>query len=83
MQDHYRPQDLFLVFLDINMPVMNGWGFLDELQTFAREDNTQVFVVTSSIDRADVEHAKQYALVKRFLSKPVDAEVLEELRLTM
>src|SRR5690242_16201265 len=50
----------FLILLDINMPVMNGWEFLNMLKERPVPDNIQVAIVTSSIDAADKEKAGQY-----------------------
>lgn len=69
----------FLVLLDINMPVMNGWEFLDAL----REDPVggQVFVaiVSSSINSYDLEKAGNYVQVVEYLEKPVSKGILIDL----
>lgn len=76
-----KPPDLIL--LDINMPVANGWVFLD---SYARLDgkikkHSSVYVVSSSIDPEDVNKARSYPFVKDFISKPVTLELLQELLL--
>ena len=49
---------VFLILLDINMPVMNGWEFLDQLNTIVIKPLVKVVIVTSSIDSADKDKAK-------------------------
>ena len=68
-----------LIFLDLNMPVMGGWEFLD---SFVSEDysdfNTiKVIVLSSTIDPEDLEKAKKYPMVIDFLSKPITKGMLE------
>jgi len=69
----------YLVLLDINMPVMNGWDFLEEIQKTEFKDNVYVAMVTSSINANDVEHARQYPQVIDYLEKPLRKEACEEL----
>lgn len=61
-----------IIFLDINMPMMNGWEFLDELE--ARTDEIQlkpvtVVLHTTSQSARDEEKAKNYASVAKYLTK--------------
>jgi CheY-like chemotaxis protein len=70
-----------LILLDINMPVMNGWEFLDELLVMLPKmpHNLPVFMLSSTIDQADFEKANSYEIVKGFYSKPLTKENLEEI----
>jgi CheY-like chemotaxis protein len=71
-----------LVLLDLNMPVMDGWDFLE---SFNKKDYQNIFnstrfiVVSSSIDPYDINKAKTYPVIG-FLSKPVTKEMLENLK---
>lgn len=72
-----------LIFLDLNMPVMGGWEFLDnftkpEYQEFNAK--TKVIVLSSTIDPTDIEKSKTYSIVIDFLSKPITKEMLEDLK---
>jgi len=72
-----------LILLDLNMPIMNGWEFLDVfsknqyLEHFAE---TKVIVLSSTIDPVDIQKSKQYTMVIEFLSKPITSEILEILK---
>lgn len=66
----------YLILLDINMPVMNGWGFLDALDTHTYSGNIQVVMVTSSIEERDRKKALSKGLVADFLIKPLTAQQL-------
>jgi len=62
-----------VILLDINMPIMDGWDFLEwyklNKETFARK--VPVFMVSSSIDWRDIERAKSYDTVLDYISKPL------------
>lgn len=68
-----------LIFLDINMPEMNGWDFLDALQTLPMElqRECRVVMLSSSIDIHDFRKASSYSFVKDFISKPLTPESLD------
>lgn len=61
-----------LVLLDINMPVMNGFDFLDAFEQLpiASRANVMVVMLTSSIDERDRQRAFSYASVKDYMLKP-------------
>lgn len=62
------------VFLDINMPDMNGWEFLSHLEELGI--NVPVYMLTSSIDPEDIQKAKAYGHVKGYFTKPLTKSVL-------
>ncbi|WP_169720088.1 response regulator [Dyadobacter alkalitolerans] len=68
--DSCGPQTEFLILLDINMPIMNGWEFLDALQDHPYLFNTRVFMVTSA-DSAEMQRAANFRQVINSLSKPL------------
>lgn len=72
-----------LILLDINMPVMNGWEFLQEYtpRYLEKLTNTRVVILSSTIDPEDFALAKHYPAVLQFISKPLSVENLEELKM--
>ncbi|AMR27916.1 hypothetical protein A0257_13010 [Hymenobacter psoromatis] len=62
-----------LILLDLNMPVMDGWEFLDAFMKLPIGKQVCVFVLTSSIHPDDREKAKGYNIVKGFFPKPLDS----------
>jgi CheY-like chemotaxis protein len=70
-----------VILLDINMPVMNGWEFLEEYLQIIDQFNAiiPVFMLSSTIDQADFDKAKSYHVVKGFYSKPLTKENLYEI----
>lgn len=60
-----------LIFLDLNMPVLDGWQFLDEVEKLSFKDQLNIHIISSSIDTREIEKAKEYPTVKSFVSKPV------------
>ncbi len=71
-----------LVLLDLNMPIMNGWEFLDAyLENNFQEILTSKFIILSStIDPDDVNKSKKYIMVYDFMSKPISTEMIENLK---
>ena len=72
-----------LIFLDLNMPVMGGWEFLDNFiePTYSPfNKKTKIIVLSSTIDPQDIEKVKNYPIIIDFISKPVTKEMLEKLK---
>lgn len=68
-----------LILLDINMPIMDGWQFLDELKKTNDivDKNTTIYLVSSSDSSSDINKAKEYQdQIKDFFFKPMTAEDL-------
>lgn len=70
-----------LIFVDLNMPVMDGWEFLTEFTKIYPKEKEMpiIFIMTSSIDVKDVEKAKAYNLEGHYLLKPVTSDVLKRI----
>jgi len=74
-----NPEDFpELIFLDINMPGMDGWKFLDEYKNLpeAVTKKCSLLMLSSAVDREDIICAKTHAEVRDFFSKPLSPEIL-------
>jgi CheY-like chemotaxis protein len=69
------------ILLDINMPIMNGWEFLDEYTRLNIDPNgkCKIFIISSSVFSNDINKARSYPLVKDFVSKPLNVDKIIEL----
>jgi CheY-like chemotaxis protein len=69
---------LLYIFLDLNMPQMDGWHFIEELEKLKFDSNTQIklFVLSSSVNPNDMMKAKQNSAVTDYLSKPLSIETI-------
>ncbi|MBS1781930.1 MAG: response regulator [Bacteroidetes bacterium] len=77
------PQDRKTVILvDIQMPLMNGFEFLDAFKNNIPEEKQSNFVInllSSSINESDQNRAKAYPFVNQFLNKPLSKGALENM----
>ena len=69
------------ILLDINMPIMNGWEFLDEYEKLDIDTagKTKIYIISSSVFSNDISKAKTYRSVKDFVSKPLNIEKINQL----
>jgi CheY-like chemotaxis protein len=83
IEDFKSPEAILpnIILLDINMPQMDGWQFLDNLILLRPNliNETSIYVVTSSIALSDREKALSYKEVSGFLSKPLSVAKLKEI----
>ncbi|HTO35559.1 MAG TPA: response regulator [Flavobacterium sp.] len=70
-----------VILLDIEMPVMNGWDFMDMYQSIKNSvaKKITVFLVSSSISPEDRQKALDYEDISGFYSKPITTEILSEI----
>jgi CheY-like chemotaxis protein len=69
------------IFLDIRMPVMDGFDFLNQFLKLSDSTRAKcdVVMLTSSSDPMDITRALQYPVVRKFLSKPLSETLLKDL----
>jgi CheY-like chemotaxis protein len=71
-----------VIFLDIDMPLMDGFQFLDEFEKF-RVDTKEIcniVMLTSSINPQDVNKSKKYQYVRKYINKPLTQDTLEKIK---
>lgn len=63
-----------ILFLDINMPILDGWEFLKAIEKYKFKDELNIYMVSSSIDSTEIKKSKKYKSVKNFISKPISSK---------
>lgn len=66
-----------IIFVDINMPNVNGWELIEKLKTIC--PHKKIFILSSSIDQNDIRKAQSYKIVNDFISKPLTINRLQEI----
>ncbi|MEJ7778711.1 MAG: response regulator [Daejeonella sp.] len=67
-----------VILLDLNMPVVDGWDFLEAFEKFQQDliKSIRIFIVTSSVDEKDKLRSQTFHSVKGFISKPLSPEII-------
>ena len=69
-----------VILLDLNMPVMDGWDFLENFDkiksTILKE--IRIYIVSSSVDEKDISRSQSYSSVEGFISKPLTPDIIRK-----
>ena len=68
-----------VILLDLNMPIMDGWQFLDELVKIPNAEKIPIYIVSSSVDSRDIDKAKSYDIVNNYIIKPFSVSKIKDL----
>ena len=81
LNESFCENDSVLVLLDLNMPILDGWGFLDEFKKiqYALKYTVNIFILSSSFNPLDIEKAKQNSLVIDYICKPLTIDKLNSI----
>lgn len=71
-----------VILLDLNMPVVDGWDFLEKFDTFRAElaKTIKIYIVSSSVDEKDILRSQSYSYVYGFISKPLSPDIIRSTR---
>ena len=71
-----------LVFLDINMPIFNGWDFLTQYDKDYKKfhDRTKIIVLTSALDPETEMKAGEHPLIFKYITKPLEPKHIAQLK---
>ena len=72
-----------LIFLDINMPIKDAWGFLDEFEKNTNKFNSKVIILSTSENPDDKQRAETYPSVISFKNKPLTLEMINEIKISL
>ena len=66
-----------VIILDINMPIMDGWEFLEAYQSYSKK--ARVFMLTSSANEEDKKRAEEFDCISGYYTKPIDGRAIAEI----
>ena len=71
----------FTILLDLNLPGLDGWGILEELESWPAEarNNLKIYVLTASINPDDRERSTQHSSIQGFITKPLTRKQVSEM----
>ena len=80
-KEHHTDAAPNLILLDLNMPVMDGWEFLQAYheESLDQKNKSNIILLSASANPDDVKRAKNIPFVCGFKTKPLTSEVLEDI----
>lgn len=81
LNENYSIDSQYIILLDINMPINNGWQFLNKIKKWEilKNNNITLFIVSSSTDIEDKKKAQKYPFVKGILTKPLSINSVKDI----
>ena len=84
LETEFEPKQLqekTILLLDINMPTLTGWEFIDKFNTLREsiKNKFNIYMLSSSIDPVDIERARLNPLVTNYLEKPLNKVILTKM----
>lgn len=76
---HHSDELPDFILLDLNMPILDGWQFLDAFMKLNIDKRIPIFIATSSIDPRDIEKSKSYAIVEDYVFKPITGQKIQNM----
>lgn len=67
-----------IILLDLEMPIMDGWDFMSEIDKHIT-NQTAIYIVSSSISYEDKAKAKTFPKIKGYFSKPINSGIIQEI----
>lgn len=76
-----QSEEIITLFLDLNMPTLSGWEFLEKFNDFdeALKKQYHIYMLSSSVDPSDIKRAKLNPLVLDFIEKPLNKEIITKM----
>lgn len=82
LQENHQKAELIpdVILLDLNMPVTDGWEFLEKFSLLkgSMAKRIRIFIVSSSVDEKDISRSQSYSSVEGFISKPLTPDVIRK-----
>lgn len=72
-----------VILLDLNMPVLDGFQFLEQFSSWPFTSGTSLYMITSSINPEDMQKAATFPIVKRYITKPISLDALHQIRASL
>jgi CheY-like chemotaxis protein len=81
-KEYAEPLKPTILFLDINMPTLTGWEFMEQYEAFSNriKDQITIYIVSSSVNERDKEKAKANKYISGFISKPLESQIILSLQ---
>lgn len=79
--ENQAPEEKVILLLDINMPTLTGWEFLDKFNAFKEsiKNKFNIYMLSSSVDPADIQRAQLNPLVNDFIEKPLNNAIIKKM----